>query len=59
MPERQTPITPAEPDVPAERPEPGEGSPEAPDQPLGPPTELPDEDAPLPGLPETEPPAAD
>jgi hypothetical protein len=55
----ETPITPSDPDIP-DTPPPGEdGSPEADDQPLGPPAELDPEDAPLPGLPEREPPAAD
>ena len=39
----ETPITPDDPEIPSERP----------------PAELPEEDAPLPGLPEREPPAAD
>jgi hypothetical protein len=55
----ETPITPDDPDVPAERPAADDGEPEVPDQPLGPPADLPEEDAPLPGLPESEPPAAD
>ena len=54
----ETPITPQDPDIPAEAPrEPGGPEPEAHDQPLGPPAELDPEDAPLPGLPEAEPPA--
>jgi hypothetical protein len=59
MTERNTPITPDEPDVPPAPPAPGDGDPEVPDQPLGPPAELPEEDAPLPGLPESEPPATE
>lgn len=55
----ETPSTPEDPDVPDEPPDTGGGSPEVPDQPLGPPADLDDEDAPLPGLPESEPPAAD
>jgi hypothetical protein len=59
MSERKTPITPEDPDVPADRPGADDGEPEVPDQPLGPPADLPEEDAPLPGLPESEPPATD
>jgi hypothetical protein len=59
MSERETPITPDDPDVPPAPPSPGEGEPEIPDQPLGPPSDLPEEDAPLPGLPESEPPASE
>jgi hypothetical protein len=55
----ETPITPEDPDVPDEPPAADDGGPEMPDQPLGPPADLPEEDAPLPGLPEAEPPAAD
>jgi hypothetical protein len=44
----ETPITPQDPDA---------VEPEVPDQPLGPPADLDDDDAPLPGLPESEPPA--
>ena len=55
----ETPITPDDPDIPAEPPPPDDGSPEVDDQPLGPPADLPEEEAPLPGLPEREPPAAD
>jgi len=55
----ETPITPEDPDVPDDPPAADDGGPEAPDQPLGPPAELPEEDAPLPGLPESEPPAVD
>jgi hypothetical protein len=55
----ETPITPDDPDIPEDPPPPEEGAPEVDDQPLGPPADLPEEDAPLPGLPEREPPAAD
>jgi hypothetical protein len=53
----ETPITPQDPDIPAKRPPAEDGSPEADDQPMGPPAELDPEDAPLPGVPENEPPA--
>jgi hypothetical protein len=56
---RETPITPEDPDIPATPPPPGDGSPEIDDQPLGVPGDLDPEDAPLPGLPENEPPQAD
>ena len=55
----ETPITPEDPDIPAEQPEPGSVEPEVDDQPLGPPSELDEDDAPLPGLPENEPPASE
>ena len=55
----ETPITPEDPDIPPDPPPPGPGAPEIDDQPLGVPRELDDEDAPLPGLPESEPPQAD
>ena len=55
----ETPITPDDPDVPGEPPPPGDGEPEIHDQPLGVPDELDEDDAPLPGFPESEPPAAD
>ena len=55
----ETPITPDDPDIPAQPPPAEEGTPETDDQPMGPPAELPGEDAPLPGLPEREPPQAD
>jgi uncharacterized protein len=55
----ETPITPSDPDIPDAPPPSEDGAPEADDQPLGPPAELDPEDAPLPGLPEREPPAAD
>ena len=51
-------ITPSDPEIPDEAPEPDDGTPEVEDQPLGPPADMPDEDAPLPGLPESEPPAS-
>ena len=53
-------ITPPEiPRSPTRPPAPDDGSPEVEDQPLGPPADLPEEDAPLPGLPENEPPASE
>jgi hypothetical protein len=55
----ETPITPDEPDIPPEPPQREQGEPEIPDQPLGPPADLDEDDAPLPGLPEAEPPQAD
>jgi hypothetical protein len=55
----ETPITPEDPDIPDEPPPAEDGSPEIEDQPLGPPAELDPEDAPLPGLPESEPPASE
>jgi len=57
--ERETPITPDDPEIPAEPPDPDAIEPEVDDQPLGPPAELDEDEAPLPGLPESEPPAAD
>ena len=36
-----------------------DSTPEVPDQPLGPPAELDDDEAPLPGVPEREPPASE
>jgi hypothetical protein len=57
--ERETPITPDEPEIPAEPPDPGALEPEADDQPLGPPADLDEDEAPLPGLPESEPPASE
>jgi hypothetical protein len=51
-------ITPSDPEIPDEAPEPDDGTPEVEDQPLGPPADMPEEDAPLPGLPENEPPAS-
>jgi hypothetical protein len=56
---QETPITPDDPDIPDGPPPPGEGEPEVDDQPLGVPEELDPDDAPLPGLPEREPPQAD
>ena len=53
----ETPITPQEPEIPDTAPPATDGEPELDDQPLGPPAELDPEDAPLPGLPESEPPA--
>lgn len=54
----QTPIGPDDPDIPAAPPPAGGGDPEVPDQPLGPPADLDPDEAPLPGLPENEPPAS-
>jgi hypothetical protein len=59
MTDRETPITPEEPEIPAERPDPDAIEPEVDDQPLGPPADLDEDDAPLPGLPESEPPASE
>lgn len=58
-PGEQTPIVPDEPDIPAAPPPAQSGDPEVPDQPLGPPADLDPDDAPLPGLPESEPPASE
>jgi hypothetical protein len=56
----ETSITPEDPDIPDAPPSGPEGpSPEGDDQPLGPPAELDPDDAPLPGLPEAEPPASE
>ena len=55
----ETPITPEDPDIPDETPDADAIDPEVDDQPLGPPAELDEDDAPLPGLPENEPPAAE
>ena len=52
-------ITPDDPEIPADPPGPEDSSPEVEDQPLGPPADLPEEDAPLPGIPEKEPPASE
>jgi len=52
----ETPITPEDPEIPTQPPAPGAGEPELDDQPLGVPADLDEEDAPSPGLPETEPP---
>jgi membrane AbrB-like protein len=57
-PSMETPITPDDPDIPDEPPPP-ESDPETDDQPMGVPAEMDPEEAPLPGLPEREPPAAD
>jgi hypothetical protein len=59
MTERETPITPEEPEIPAEQPDPDAVEPEVDDQPLGPPADLDEDEAPLPGLPESEPPASE
>jgi membrane AbrB-like protein len=55
----ETPITPEDPDIPDEPPPAEDGTPEVDDQPLGVPDDLEPEEAPLPGLPRKEPPAAD
>ena len=56
----ETSITPEDPDIPDSPPRGPEGpSPEGDDQPLGPPADLDEDDAPSPGLPESEPPQAD
>jgi hypothetical protein len=55
----ETPITPEDPDIPDDTPDADSVEPEVADQPLGPPADLDEEDAPLPGLPENEPPAAE
>ena len=55
----ETPITPDDADVPDEPPPAGDGEPEIDDQPLGVPDDLDPGEAPLPGLPESEPPQAD
>ena len=59
MSERETPITPEDPQIPAESPDPDAIEPEVDDQPLGPPADLDEDEAPLPGLPESEPPASE
>jgi len=51
-------IGPTDPDIPSEPPPAGASDPEIPDQPLGVPREADPDDAPLPGVPEKEPPAA-
>ena len=54
-------ITPDDPDIPPASPRPpspDDSTPEVEDQPLGPPADMPAEDAPLPGIPENEPPAS-
>jgi hypothetical protein len=55
----ETPITPDDPDIPDAPPPPSDGDPEIHDQPLGVPDDLDEDDAPLPGFPESEPPQAD
>jgi hypothetical protein len=55
----ETPITPDDPEIPDDPPPPDGGESEVDDQPLGPPADLDPEDAPLPGLPENEPPASE
>jgi hypothetical protein len=55
----ETPITPDDPDIPDAPPGADDGEPEIHDQPLGVPAELDPDEAPLPGLPESEPPQAD
>ena len=52
-------ITPEKPDIPSDPPAPDDSTPEVEDQPLGPPADMPEEDAPLPGIPEKEPPASE
>ena len=52
-------IAPEDPAVPDDPPPADDGSPEIRDQPLGPPADLDDDDAPLPGVPENEPPASE
>ena len=52
-------IPPEEPAVPDDTPPAEDSTPEVPDQPLGPPAELDEDDAPLPGVPEKEPPASE
>jgi hypothetical protein len=53
MSERQTGITPEDPDLPDGPPAADDGSPEVPDAPLGPPAEVSEEEVPPPGLPES------
>jgi hypothetical protein len=55
----ETPITPDDPDIPEDPPPSDGGESEVDDQPLGPPADLDPEDAPLPGIPESEPPASE
>ena len=52
-------ITPDDPAIPADPPESEDSTPEVEDQPLGPPADLDEEEAPLPGIPEKEPPASE
>ena len=54
-----TDITPDDPEIPDDPPGPDDSSPEVEDQPLGPPADMAEEDAPLPGIPEREPPASE
>jgi hypothetical protein len=51
-------IAPEDPQVPDDPPAADDSTPEVPDQPLGPPADLDEDDAPLPGVPEKEPPAS-
>jgi len=46
-------------DIPPEPPPADASDPEVPDQPLGPPADAAEEEAPLPGLPDSEPPASE
>jgi hypothetical protein len=52
-------ITPSDPDIPEDPPPADDSTPEVEDQPLGPPADMDEEDAPLPGIPENEPPASE
>ena len=52
-------IAPDDPEIPEDPPPADASDPEIPDQPLGPPAELDEDDAPLPGVPENEPPASE
>jgi hypothetical protein len=52
-------IGPADPDIPDAPPPPADGRPEIEDQPLGAPASADPDDAPLPGIPEKEPPASE
>ncbi len=52
-------IAPIDPDIPEEAVPAGAGAPEVEDQPLGVPGEADADDAPLPGLPQAEPPASE
>jgi len=54
----ETPITADDPDIPEDAPPAEPGEPEIDDQPLGVPEDLDEADPPLPGFPESEPPAA-
>jgi hypothetical protein len=55
----ETSFTSDDPDIPDTPPPAEAGEPEIDDQPMGPPDDLDPEDAPLPGVPENEPPATD